>query len=363
MKNIAVTSGDNVSERFEERTDVAGLQYEYDFTTMKDLSEFDNRYIWDRHNIVNNELQFYVDQYNADNVHRGDIITLTDMGLSITAIETPEHLKNTAVALSVVGRTIMQDRINKGLMNPLSAALIKEHGQLLPYCSAVLTTRTEGFSYLYGTVTVRCKLPSAAGAWPAAWLLPTFKKWPAGVAVLPEIDIMEGVGDVLKDIYHGSLHSNETGQLVSSKGNEVDVSNIASLTTEYHDFSLSWEPDFIIWYFNGIPVLKRATPADMHEPRHLLLNLAVGGWGGVPNPNHYPSKSSFVIKHVKFFESVGPEPVLVDLEDFPSDTVFILDDGRPVTRSALNLVTEYYIQLGRQASFIENKGPYYRESD
>jgi beta-glucanase (GH16 family) len=64
---------------------------------------------------------------------------------------------------------------------------------LNPIQSAKITT-AETFSFTYGRVEVRAKLPKGDWLWPAIWLLPArneYGMWPAS----GEIDIMESRGN------------------------------------------------------------------------------------------------------------------------------------------------------------------------
>lgn len=284
----------------------------YDFTKMDNLDEFTTRYIWPREKIINDEKQWYVD---PDSGMPSPFI-LSDEGLSIQAIPTPDRW------------------------------LSEAHEQ--PYLSGLLTTRDNGHSQLFGYWEIEAKLPNARGAWPAFWLLPTFKQWPSGIAVLSEIDIMEAVGDAKDGIYHASYHSNETGSLVSSG---IGIPTDAELTSSYNRYGLSWEEDYLIWYCNGEEVRRAKTPEDMKtEPRHMLLNLAVGGWGGTVDPYDYPA--SFDIRYVAVYSTSKKkaEPlkdwgwIAHGTHGVDGDAVFRLIDGRIVTERDINLVTEYLIQ-------------------
>ena len=284
------------------------LTKEYDFRVMSDLSEFTDRYIWPRNQIINNESQFYteLDKYPQ--------ATLTRSGLSITAIKTPDDLI--------------------------------EYAQGQPYLSALLTTRDNGPSQLHGYWEMSAKLPAAKGAWPAFWLLPTTEKWPPGVPILSEIDIMEGINSIASGIYHGTLHTNDSGVSVASTNNEIETG--ADLINEYHRYGLSWEPDYITWYFDDREVIRRKTPNDMQaEPRHFLINLAVGGWADQPDPDDYPA--SFEIEWVRIYESNYVAPPPPRLGDYPGDVVHVLADGRAVTRPQIEAVAQMLLEINLAA--------------
>jgi len=54
------------------------------------------------------------------------------------------------------------------------------------YSSASINTR-KSFSFLYGRLEVRARIPAVVGSWPAIWTLGTSKPWPS----CGEIDVME----------------------------------------------------------------------------------------------------------------------------------------------------------------------------
>lgn len=288
------------------------LVKEYDFRTLRTLDDFTTRYIWERDEIINDESQYYVD---PDAVHDDlNPFRLTDAGLSIIARPTPPELLG-----SVVGQ---------------------------PFISGLLTTRHTGHSQWGGLWEISAKLPNARGAWPAFWLLPTFDRWPEGVPVLSEIDVMEAVADVLQGVYHGTVHTRESGALVASKDNAIATG--VNLVDDFHRYGLKWTREELVWLFDGQPVKRRPTPADMlEEPRHALLNFAVGGWGGDPDPADYPA--SFDIEWLRIY-APDDEPGIEEPPEDKSkrgDVIYTLDDGRQVTRADVNLVTEWMIQSTR----------------
>jgi beta-glucanase (GH16 family) len=161
----------------------------------------------------------------------------------------------------------------------------------LPYNSGIITTE-KSFNFEYGLVEVSAKLPAGDGLWPAIWLLPSSLGWP------PEIDIMEMLGSNPNLIY-ASTHSG------SSNISSTLQAYVGDTTQAFHTYGLDWEPDHITWYFDGNAIRTVATPADMHQPMYLLINLAVGGNGSWPGPPtsaaEFPAQMS--IGYVRIYAS------------------------------------------------------------
>ena len=160
----------------------------------------------------------------------------------------------------------------------------------LPYASGLLTT-FHSFSFTYGYVEMRARIPKGKGLWPAFWLLPVDKTWP------PEIDVMEVLGQNTMEI-HATVHSRDDG-------NHTEVSSTIptpDLSEDFHIYAVKWTADEIIWYFDGRPVASAPTPADMHRPMYLLVNLALGGWAQSPDSSTvFPAE--FRINWIRVFQA------------------------------------------------------------
>ena len=150
----------------------------------------------------------------------------------------------------------------------------------LSYSSGLLTTKAS-FSQTYGLFEIRAKLPKGKGLWPAFWLLPENRAWP------PELDVLEVLGDNMRKLYV-SWHSNVGGKhTADSKAIEVP-----DMSAEFHTYSVVWEKDTLMWFFDDVQVASRSTPEDFHLPMYMLINLAVGGgWPGSPDKTtQFPAK-------------------------------------------------------------------------
>ncbi|MDB5459960.1 MAG: endo,3,4-beta-glycanase, C-terminal secretion signal protein [Caulobacteraceae bacterium] len=140
------------------------------------------------------------------------------------------------------------------------------------YTSGVLTTKNS-FSQTYGYFEIRAKLPDhEAGAWPAFWLVPADGSWP------PELDVMEERGDNASQVFV-TAHSQAGGEH-TAVGSPVLVGPSGD---GFHTYGVMWTPTDLTWYVDGSQVFHTATPADMNKPMYMIVNLAVGGFGGDPH--------------------------------------------------------------------------------
>jgi len=176
------------------------------------------------------------------------------------------------------------------------------------YTSARIITRGN-FSFTYGYVEAKMKLPAESGLWPAFWMLPQpltatsgdneYGSWP----VNGEIDIMEARGRQ-PDRVDATLHyaySNGTHKY-STTSCTVDGS-----IDEWHVYGLEWTETYITWYIDGVAVKTcdykswqnsslSTQNAPFDKPFFLLLNLAVGGNydSGVTPGDDFTSASMYV---------------------------------------------------------------------
>ena len=202
-------------------------------------------YIWSSDVIINQELQYYIDPSQFDD--RYSPFSIDDGILTIEARPTPPE-----IASEVASQ---------------------------PYVSGVLTTEND-FNQRWGRFEANIKVPAGRGLWSAFWLLPSFDQWPDGVAVLPEIDVMEFLGHEVRTV-HTTLHTNQNGPLES---HTFDHRTRDDLSARFHRYSVVWTADQVHWYLDREHLVSHPTPQDYTRPVHFLLNLAVGGtWPGNPD--------------------------------------------------------------------------------
>lgn len=170
------------------------------------------------------------------------------------------------------------------------------------YTSARITTNGH-FSFTYGRLEARIKIPYGQGIWSAFWLFgdncPTVG-WPK----CGEIDVMENIGREPTTI-HGTVHGPR---------NDVDYSGTydvahGAASDDFHVYALEWDPAHLYFFVDGINYYTFDKITLMSEqdwvydhPFSIVLNLAVGGtWPKSPNSTTvFPQKMS--ISYVRVYK-------------------------------------------------------------
>lgn len=176
----------------------------------------------------------------------------------------------------------------------------------LTWTSGLITTY-KSFSQLYGYFEVSAQLPAGKGFWPAFWLLPADNTWP------PELDVFEVLGQDPTTLY-ASTHSKISGPDVGTK-----AVTVADTSKGFHTYAVNWQSDYITWYVDGYAVSKSATPADMHKPMYMLLNLAVGTAGSWPGATDASTpEGHMLIDYVRAYTTKPPVTDMVSDLGAPS---------------------------------------------
>ena len=178
--------------------------------------------------------------------------------------------------------------------------------------SSVRLTTIGKFSFTYGFVEVRAKLPCSQGTWPAIWMLAEATDnsganpaatWPA----LGEIDIMEQRGITVpadKQSVLGTLHTT-----ARHGGNGISANTaLADACTAFHNYQLSWSANRIQIGVDGLvynsfdkPSNADSTVWPFDRPQYLLLNVAMGGVLGGSVPAGFAS-DSMQIDYVRVYQ-------------------------------------------------------------
>ncbi|HEX2801221.1 MAG TPA: family 16 glycosylhydrolase, partial [Phenylobacterium sp.] len=144
------------------------------------------------------------------------------------------------------------------------------------YTSGMLNTG-DIFAQKYGYFEMRAAMPTAQGTWPAFWMLPNPYQPNA------EADIVEGLG-ATPNIDYVRAYGGQNGS-------ETQYDNALTTSPEgFHTYGMLWTPQTVTFYYDGIEVLRGATPSTWTSPMAMIVNLAVGGWGGTPDAASFPAQ-------------------------------------------------------------------------
>jgi beta-glucanase (GH16 family) len=140
-----------------------------------------------------------------------------------------------------------------------------------------------GFTQQYGYFEMKAKLPGGPGLWPAFWLIGNQGPGPSA-----EIDIMEAYG-VAPDSYQFTIHTwPKTPDQKALEEKFTHSVPTGSLYADFHQYGVSVEADWIIFYFDRQEIGRTPTPAEHRRPMFILLDLGLGsGWpiDQTPNPS------------------------------------------------------------------------------
>lgn len=172
----------------------------------------------------------------------------------------------------------------------------KENYNGSSYTSARLTSYNK-FSFKYGKLLIRAKLPVGAGTWPAIWTLGTdfaTNTWPA----CGEMDIMEQTG-ADKSRVLGTIH------YPGHSGGNGDTGNtaVSNATTDFHVYGLEWDATTIKISVDGVVYRNIANNNTMpfNHNFFIILNVAMGGnLGGTVDPNF--TSGTMEIDYIRYYQ-------------------------------------------------------------
>jgi beta-glucanase (GH16 family) len=180
------------------------------------------------------------------------------------------------------------------------------------YTAASLNTKNS-FTFTYGRIEVKAKIPTAGGAWPAIWTLGNKWDWPS----CGEVDIME--------YYTGGVLANAawaTSTAWQAHWDSVKISlshwtdKDKNFFNNFHVWREDWDSNYIRLYLddellNEIELSKtfnemsgnKENPFRAHDGfgHYILINLALGGNnGGTIDDNAFPME--YVIDYVRIYQ-------------------------------------------------------------
>lgn len=172
---------------------------------------------------------------------------------------------------------------------------LKENYKGSEYTSARILTKGK-FSFKYGRVEARAKLPTGVGTWPAIWMLGSnidSVGWPD----CGEIDIMEHLGRDLNKIY-GTLHYPEHFG-ANANGKTIMISN----ANGFHIYGLEWSPKEIKISVDGkvFQTVKNSSDLPFNQNFFIILNQAMGGdFGG--NVDSKVTRETMEVDYIRVYQ-------------------------------------------------------------
>jgi len=158
------------------------------------------------------------------------------------------------------------------------------------YTSARLHTANK-YSWKYGKIAARIKLPQGEGIWPAFWMLGANINENGGETPWPEcgeIDILELYGSKDDGLIESNAHYADSSGRHAMRGAAPFKLNKGKFADEFHVFELEWDENQLMWFVDSKQYAKMAISSEelseFHKEFFILLNIAVGGtYAGRPN--------------------------------------------------------------------------------
>jgi beta-glucanase (GH16 family) len=175
----------------------------------------------------------------------------------------------------------------------LTIRAIAEPYMGLNYTSGRLTTNGI-FAQEYGRFEISARAPAGSGLWSSFWIEGNNRDvvgWPA----CGDINILSVLG-VAPATNRGGAHGPGIGELVRPA---YTLNGGATFGQQLHLFAVEWDPTELRFFVDDIlyaTVTKSDLPSGSQwvqdHPYFLILDLAVGGASGTPDPALFPAELS-----------------------------------------------------------------------
>ena len=168
------------------------------------------------------------------------------------------------------------------------------------YSSARIISKNK-FSFQYGKIEARIKMPLGQGLWPAFWMLGQnidAVSWPQ----CGEIDVVEHVNNSPE--INGTMHWDAGGHAYWGGSTPCDAS-------QFHTYSVIWDETAIRWYLDDVEYHSANiennvnSTEEFHQDFFLIMNVAVGGnWPGSPNVSTvFPA--TMEVDYIRVYQEAG----------------------------------------------------------
>lgn len=158
-------------------------------------------------------------------------------------------------------------------------------------------------------ITARIKVPTAAGVWPAFWLTGDDNLPESGWPRCGEIDVMEyTTAATWANLVHQGTHNPN----ITSPSSDIAVGVVpvtGNWGAGFHVYACLWLPDEVRFFVDEVQTgtvtrdqvrTAGGTWQLAHRPMSLVLNTAVGGWGG-GTPDQSWTEQSLLVDWVRVY--------------------------------------------------------------
>lgn len=203
---------------------------------------------------------------------------------------------------------------------------------LNPVKSARIRT-VESFTFTYGKVEVRAKLPRGDWLWPAIWMLPRdnyYGNWPAS----GEIDIMESRGNAPSytpggyDTFGSTLHWGPSWNQDKFLMTHATMKPGLDLTADFHTYGFVWNETYMGTYFD-----KESNVVLTFPIKESFWEL--GGWTTPPWNNPWDGQEKNAPFNHQFY-------LLINLACGGTNGYFPDGDGKPWSDTDQHAVNSFY---------------------
>jgi beta-glucanase (GH16 family) len=257
-----------------------------------DTSKWNTAFLWGPYYAINNEEQYYVDSNGVDADKSYSPFTVANGELTITAdLSSNSGTDVPPAALPSPNDPVWIDHpeFQQG-----------PYAEAPKYTSGIITSY-DAFKFVNGYAEIRAKVPSGDGLWPAFWLLNAYY-----VGSLPEIDVMEILGEDPTRAYHTFHRSDVDGSPVSDQYTSESTTPIAGYSDGFHTYGVRWQPGKITWYVDGqvVDTFEETDPTknDAYQLMYVIANLAVGGQFNTLPVDDSAIPAEFVIDYIRVYQ-------------------------------------------------------------
>jgi feruloyl esterase len=173
------------------------------------------------------------------------------------------------------------------------------------------------FSFQYGRLEFRARLPRGRSYWPALWV----RTRPSDGPIADEIDVIEGFGS-RPGAVQSTLHLWDNGkrlkQWCAIVGTASWKKHCASspqvvpagtdFSVQFHDWAVEWAPGKVTWFLDGKEYFSTSEYSPT-RPMVIVMNVAVGGSFDGPVDGTTPFPMEMAVDSVRVYRDVPPSTV------------------------------------------------------